>query len=83
LDKPRRNGKALQRDLSQKDRPLEDKLRAYKTLLEHKGNQGDSVSETLDLCLDVVEQLGCKFPKVIKYVWKGFLPVHSADTDLS
>ena len=51
--------------LNQKDRPLTDKLRAYKALIDNKTRLDDneSIKANLEMLLDVMAQLGCRFPK--------------------
>jgi predicted ATPase len=48
--------------LSQKRCTVFDKLRLYNALMESRG-AGGRTREALDLCLNVLEQLQCKFPK--------------------
>lgn len=51
--------------LKQKDRPLADKLRAYNAMIDSLGREQDSaaISEALEMLLDLLSKLGCKFPK--------------------
>lgn len=48
--------------LAQANHSLEDKFRAYNTLIFSTGNNGRT-SDAIDLCLRVLSQLGCTFPK--------------------
>jgi predicted ATPase len=48
--------------LNQKDCSIFDKLRVYHILMDSLGN-GGRLQEALKLCLNVLEQLDCKFPK--------------------
>ena len=49
--------------LNQINCPLLDRLRVYNALLEYLGFQEDRPGEAIELCLDVLRQLGCKFPR--------------------
>ena len=51
-----------QQVLSQTKKPLIDKFRAYYVLIESLGN-GGSLHEAIGLCLGLLGQLGCHFPK--------------------
>jgi predicted ATPase len=48
--------------IAQRDHPVEDKIRAYKVLIQRLYVNG-KVLEAMELCLDVLKQLGCTFPK--------------------
>ena len=41
---------------------VSDKMRVYNVMIESKANAGNT-KEAINLCLDVLDQLGCKFPK--------------------
>ena len=48
--------------LKQEARPLEDKFRCYRVLVDSRGNR-NLLDEAIDLILTILQQLDCRFPK--------------------
>lgn len=49
--------------VSQQNRPLTDRLRVYHAMISYKAGALGKPQEAMDLVLDILEQLGIKFPK--------------------